>query len=118
MLGTRTRKITRELTARKGRSMMVILSILIGVFGVTTMISMTDLLNRYLSKDIQADAISHTHVYLMNPGEQIVDNQPYLDTVRQMEGVVDVEGQAVFPIFWRHSSEQYSDGFVVAFSEP
>jgi putative ABC transport system permease protein len=118
MLGTRTRKITRELTARKGRSLMVILSILIGVFGVTTMISMTDLINRYLSKDIQADAISHTHVYLMNPGEQIVDNQPYLDTIRQMEGVVDVEGQAVFPIFWRHSSEQYSDGFVVSFSEP
>lgn len=118
MIGTRTRKITTELTARKGRSLMVILSILIGVFGVTTMISMTDLINRYLAQDIQADAISHTHVYLMNPGEQITDNQPYLDTLRQMNGVVDVEGQAVYPVFWRQTTEPYAAGFVVAFSEP
>lgn len=121
MIRTRARKIYRDILARKGRSGLVILSILIGVFGVTTLISLTDILNRQLEKDIRSAAISHQHIYVTATGDPLdsAKNEAILDRLRQLPGVTDVEGQAVYQVSWRPSSESdYNDGFIVAFSEP
>ena len=119
MFKTRSKKVYREVLARKGRSVMVILSIMIGVFGVATMMSITDLLNRQLKEDIKSEQISHTKVYVVSGGEGITteENSAYLDALEVLPGVVDVEGQAVYPVMWQHGGE-LDDAVMIAFSEP
>lgn len=119
MLRTRSRKILRDALARKGRSFMVILSIMFGVFGVTTMMSITDLVNRQLKEDVRSEQISHTKIYVISGGESITaeENRTYLETLQSLPGVVDVEGQAVYPVVWQQGDKQ-DDAVMLAFSEP
>jgi hypothetical protein len=44
MIKTRGRKILRDIMARKGRTIMVALSIMIGVFGAVALMSTNDLI--------------------------------------------------------------------------
>ncbi|NDJ75422.1 MAG: FtsX-like permease family protein [Chloroflexi bacterium] len=120
MFKTRSKKVFREILARRGRSLLVILSIMIGVFGVATMTSITDLLNRQLEEDIKDEQISHTKVYVNAGGEDVIglaENRAYLDTLAALPGVVDVEGQAVYPVSW-HQNGAIEDAVLIAFSEP
>lgn len=119
MLKTRSKKILRDALARKGRSFMVILSITVGVFGVATMTSITDLLNRQLDEDIKSEQISHIKVYVIS-GETTLtaaENQAYLDALQELPGVVDAEGQAVYPVSWQQGNDE-ADAVMVAFNEP
>ncbi|NDJ78744.1 MAG: hypothetical protein GYB65_21040 [Chloroflexi bacterium] len=122
MFKTRSRKIIRDIMARKGRSILVILSIMIGVFGVTTMTSITDLVNRQLDKDIRSDQISHTKVNVIS-GETAIsraDNRAYLGALQTElapSGVIDIEGQAIFPVVWQHGDQQ-ANAVMFSFSEP
>ncbi len=124
MLRTRSRKILRDILSRKGRTVLVVLSILVGVFGVTVMVSLSDLITRQLKADLKSEQISHNHVYVVAPGGTITldDNLVYFDHIRQLPNVVDVEGQAVYPVYWQKAGAEnraeYSDGFIVAFTEP
>ncbi len=120
MLHTRSRKILRDILARKGRAFLVILSIMIGVFGVTVMFSATDIINRQLEADVRPEAISNIHLYLMSTGQTITpaENQRILAQLQTLPGVVDAEGQAVYPVSWTQGSPDATDSFVVAFSEP
>jgi putative ABC transport system permease protein len=119
MFRTRSKKIFRDILARKGRSFMVIMSIMIGVFGAATMLSITDLLNRQLEEDIKSEQISHTKVYVISGGQSITAEQnfAYLNTLRALPGVVDVEGQSVYPVVFQHGDKQ-DDAVMFAFSEP
>ncbi|HEX3050176.1 MAG TPA: FtsX-like permease family protein [Aggregatilineaceae bacterium] len=119
MFKTRSKKVFRDILARKGRSFMVILSIMFGVFGVSTMTSITDLLNRQLKEDVKSEQISHTKAYVISGGESITaeENQTYLETLQSLPGVVDVEGQAVYPVVWQQGDKQ-GDAVMFAFSEP
>ena len=119
MFRTRTKKIIGDALARRGQSLMVILSIAIGVFGVATMMSITDLLNRQLAEDIKSEQISHTKVYVISGDEGLTteENRAYLDAIETLPGVVDVEGQAVYPITWQHR-DKADDAVMFAFSEP
>ncbi len=124
MLRTRSHKIFRDILSRKGRTVLVVLSILIGVFGVTVMMSLSDLITRQLKADLKPAQISHNHVYVVAPGGTISleDNLAYFDRIRQLPNVVDVEGQAVYSVYWQKASSEnsteYADGFMVAFTEP
>ncbi|MCD4687311.1 MAG: ABC transporter permease, partial [Anaerolineae bacterium] len=123
ILRTRTRKILRDIVARRGRSVLVVLSILIGVFGVTAMVSISDLLSGQLQADLRPDAISHTHLYVRATGDtlSLAQNQAYLDQIAQMDGVTDVEGQGVYRVAWRVANDivgDYDDGYMVTFTEP
>ncbi len=122
MFRTRSKKIYREIMARKGRSLMVIFSIMIGVFGVATMTSISDLLNHQLKEDIKSEQISHTKVYVRSSGESVSaeENIDYLETLKAQlreSGVVDVEGQAVYPVSWRRG-DKLEDAVIIAFSHP
>ncbi|MBN1966520.1 MAG: ABC transporter permease [Anaerolineae bacterium] len=122
MLGTRTRKIARDIMSRKGRTLLVVLSILIGVFGATTMISMTDLLSRQMDQDLKPEEIAHLHIYVRSTGGTITpeENRATLDCLSALEGVVDVEGQAVYAVGWREAGDtgRFRDGVMVASTEP
>lgn len=118
---TQRRKIIGDSRKHWGRSLLVVLSITIGVFGVTTMMSMTDLINQQLAEDIQPRHIAHTHAYVFStaPTTTLEENRAYLDNLRQVEGVTDVEGQAFYPVTWQSGPDATpEDGILGAFTEP
>ncbi len=120
MAHTRSRKIYRDIVARKGRTALVVISILIGVFGVTTMTSLTDLINRQLDHDLKSSAIAHAHVYVASTGSptSLTDNQGFLARLQALPHVVEVEGQALYPVSWRKANTaRFDDAYLVAFAE-
>jgi putative ABC transport system permease protein len=121
MAQTRSRKIYRDIVARKGRTALVVISILIGVFGVTTMTSLTDLINRQLDHDLKSSAIAHAHVYVTSTGSQttLAENQEYLARLQALPNVVEVEGQALYPVSWRKANAaRFNDAYLMALAEP
>ncbi|MCQ3933083.1 MAG: hypothetical protein DPW16_21750 [Chloroflexi bacterium] len=121
MSKTHLRKIFRDILTRKGRTALVVLSIMIGVFGVTTLAGMGDLLISQLNEDLDENEIAMTHVYVVSSGGQLSleDNQAFIDSLRALPGVQQVEGQAIYPIDWHPlGDDDFEAGSVIAFSKP
>ncbi len=121
MSKTHMRKILRDILSRKGRTALVVLSIMIGVFGVTTLVGMGDLLISQLNEDLDENEIAMTHVYIVSSGGQLTldDNQKFIDNLRALPGVQQVEGQAIYPIDWHPTgNDDFEPGSVIAFSAP
>ncbi|HLA42650.1 MAG TPA: FtsX-like permease family protein, partial [Aggregatilineales bacterium] len=121
MSRTHIRKILGDVFSRKGRTALVVLSIMIGVFGVTTLVGMGNLLITQLNDDLDKDEIAMTHVYVVSIGGQISpeENQTFIDQLNGLPGVEQVEGQAIYPIDWHKSgSQDFEAGSVIAFSKP
>lgn len=119
MFRTRSKKIWRDVVSRKGRTLLVVLSILIGVFGVTTLVSMGDLLVTQLNNDLNEDDIAMTHVYVIAIGEPLsrADNQVFIDRLSAMPHVTRVEGQAIYPMDWQLPGDTgYKQGTILAYS--
>lgn len=114
------RKILGDLQARKGRTILVSLSIFIGVLGVVTLVSASDILINQLTKDIQTDELPMYNGIIGVTGDE-VDSDPstYLNILRQVQGVNDVEGAANYQIVWRNADEtRFRKSYVYASTEP
>src|SRR5690348_12176137 len=87
MIAPRWRKVLRDLRSNKARTLLVVLSIAVGVFGVGTIASTWAMLSHDLSADYAA----------INPGSAILFTAPFDDgllrSVRRMDGVRDAEGR-------------------------
>ncbi len=135
MLKTRGRKILRDILSRKGRTALVSISILIGVFGAVALISADDLLIRQIKEDIRPDEVAMTRVYVTLPaaGTKVTtDNgdDQFLALVRTsletraprpgLVGVTEIEGEAVAPVFWQKAADKdnFKEAQIMAFSEP
>ncbi len=121
MSKTHMRKILRDILSRKGRTALVVLSIMIGVFGVTTLVGMGDLLISQLNEDLDEKEIAMTHVYIVSSGGQLSldDNQKFIDSLRALPGVQQVEGQAIYPIDWHSTGDNdFEPGSIIAFTKP
>ncbi len=121
MSKTHMRKILRDILSRKGRTALVVLSIMIGVFGVTTLVGMGDLLISQLNEDLDEKEIAMTHVYIVSSGGQLSldDNQKFIDSLRALPGIQQVEGQAIYPIDWHSTGDDdFEPGSVIAFTKP
>lgn len=121
MSRTHLRKILRDVLSRKGRTALVVLSIMIGVFGVTTLVGMGDLLISQLNEDLDKDEIAMTHAYVVSSGGQLSldENQIFIDLLNALPGVQHVEGQAIYPIDWHKAGDgDFEPGSVIAFSQP
>ena len=128
MIKTRGRKILRDILARKGRTALVSLSIMIGVFGAVTMVSGNDLLIKQIKEDIKPSEVAMTRLYVSTPtGDTPTTNEngqdQILDLVRntnRVPGVTRIEAQVVLPAFWQQvgSGERFREGTIVANSEP
>lgn len=130
MIKTRGRKIVRDILARKGRTALVALSIMIGVFGAVTLISTNDLMVQNLKDAIRPEEVAMTRLFVSVPSADTTitpeDNQVYLDLLsdpRRNNGVEKVEGIVVAPVFWRDAEAQaadtrYRDAFILAYSSP
>jgi len=134
MLKTRGRKIIRDVLSRKGRTLLVALSIMIGVFGAVTLISVNDLIISQLKSDINPDEIAMTRVYLTVPsaGTNVLTEEgedQLLALVREsrgqsvpppgIAGIADVEGKVLQPVYWQlPGDERFREGELLASSEP
>ncbi|NLX11056.1 MAG: ABC transporter permease [Chloroflexi bacterium] len=110
----------RDVLSRKGRTALVALSILIGVFGAVSLMSVNDLLVKQIKSDINPDEIAMTRLYVSVPSaEAEVDNEADLQTLRGLPGVTEAEGHVVAPVFWKRPGEEnYFNGDIMAFTEP
>lgn len=116
---TRERKILRDIWSRKARTLLVAISIFIGVFGTVTLFTMGDLLVRQLEEDLDQDALAMIRAYLAVPPGTSPDNDAVLAALRDLPGVTAVEGQAVYPLYWKlPGDERYQTSFVFGYSEP
>ncbi len=135
MIRTRGRKILRDILSRKGRTALVAISIMIGVFGAVTLISANDLLIKQIKQDINPDEVAMIRMFVTVPSAgtnvQTVDGEDQvLHLVRSnldadippsgIAGVTDIEGQVVAPVYWRMAGTEnrFRDADMMAFSEP
>lgn len=120
MLKTRERKILRDVWACKGRTTMVAISIMIGVFGVVSLVSLTDLMISGIKNNINPDNLPMTHMFVTLAGDGTqVDNDAVLQTIAGLPGVTRVEGQSFYPMFWQKpGKERFNDAFIMAYSAP
>lgn len=103
------RKIWGDLWTRKGRTLLVSLSIFIGVAGVVTLITAGDLLVRQLEEDIQEAELPMLQVFVTvppNEGDVELDNQAYLaNLTTTFPDITAVEGEANNPFYWKFTDE-------------
>ncbi|MBZ0310405.1 MAG: ABC transporter permease, partial [Anaerolineae bacterium] len=119
MIRTRVKKILRDIWTRKTRTLMVSISIFIGVFGTVTLFTMGDLLVRQLEKDLDKNKLGMIRTYLATNPTAEVDNDALLSTLRGLPDVTVVEGQAVYPMFWKKPGEDtFESSSMFAYSEP
>lgn len=120
MFRTRSRKIIRDTLSRKGRTALVAISILIGVFGAVTLISVNDLIIKQIRSDIRPEEVAMTRQYVTVPSAGVaVDNEAAIQTISDMPGVRAVEGNVLAPMFWRVQGEEtFVDGYVMAYTKP
>ena len=119
MIRTRSRKIWRDIQARKLRTLLVAISIFIGVFGVVTLFSAGEILVNQLRSDLKEDRLAMIRTVVTSNSDTPVDNQTALDTLRALPGVSAVEGRAVYPLFWKQSdADPFEKAYIVAYTTP
>lgn len=100
MTRTHLRKILGDIMARKGRTVLVALSIFVGVLGVITLFTVRNLITRQLNEDLQQDEIAMIDI-LVSVGEEVENNEATLAVLQQATGASIVEGQAIYPVNFR-----------------
>lgn len=116
MFRTRTRKIWGDVLSRKGRTALVTIAIMIGVFGAATLVSLNDLLISQLQEDLDPDFVAHTHIYVNHPVGQtsLEDNQAFIERLANhpdVVGVDTIEGQAINFVAWKSSDAEVDADF-------
>ncbi|MCD4685124.1 MAG: FtsX-like permease family protein [Anaerolineae bacterium] len=103
------RKIWGDLWTRKGRTLLVSISIFIGVAGVVTLITAGDLLVKQLQEDIQEAELPMLQIFMMVPpsaGEVELDTPAYIaDLQEAFPEITEVEGEANNPFYWKYQDE-------------
>lgn len=119
MFKSRGRKILRDIWSRKSRTVLVSIAIFIGVVGVVALLSSGDLLIRQLKDDLKQDELAMIRAFVGVPKGTELDNDAYLEILRDIPAVTVVQGNANYPISWKLPGDaEFSDGFVRSFSEP
>ncbi len=89
------------------------------MLGVVTLFSTGEILINQLNKDLRRDKLAMIRMQVIANSTEPIDNETYLDTVRQQPGVTDAEGRAVYPFFWKkEGAEKFRKGYIVAHLQP
>lgn len=115
---TRQQKIWRDISSKKMRTLLVSISIFVGVLAVVVLATLGQLLSRQLQEDLQPSQMAMLRVYLNSPSSEPIDNSAALETLRQLFGVTEVEGQAVYQFAWRQPhAGKVNEGQLFSYSE-
>ena len=119
MFRTRTLKIIRDVTIRRTRTMLVSLSVFVGVLAVVVLITLGQIITRQLEKDLIPSETAMLRIFVSPNPDQTTDPQKDLDTLRAYPGVTTIEGQAVYEFKWKRPGEtDFVSGQLYAYSEP
>jgi putative ABC transport system permease protein len=119
MFRTRTIKIIRDITARRTRTLLVSLSVFVGVLAVVVLTTLGQIITRQLEKDLIPDETAMLRIFVSPNQGETVDPEAALATLRAYPGVTVVEGQAVYEFEWKlPGDEEFSTGQLYAYSEP
>src|SRR3954452_15945055 len=103
MIRPRWRKVVRDLWSNKGRTVLVVLSITVGIFAVGTIASTRVMLSHDLSVDYAA----------INPSSAILFTAPFDDdlvrSVRRIDGVREAEGRFSVVLLFKTGPDQWSN---------
>ena len=121
-MGTRNRKIFRDVITRKTRTALVSISIFIGVLGVVTLTSAGDILINQLRDDLVEDELPMVLAVVdLDDGLDAaeVDQAAALDPLRTYPGVTTVQGRSDEQVFWRAPEDTgFVEGIMRTFSDP
>ncbi|NBD35432.1 MAG: ABC transporter permease, partial [Chloroflexi bacterium] len=100
MLSPRWRKVLRDLWVNKARTLLVALSIAVGVFAVGTVAHMQYIINEDLMRSYEA----------VNPAQAIIHtaegfDDAFVTAVRRMDEVQEVEGRRSFTVKFRRPDD-------------
>lgn len=116
------RKILADVRARKGRTFLVSLSILAGVFGAALMIGVGDIIGGQLRADLRPDELPMLVVSLSLPegATTLEDNRALLQTIVTETHAVAAMGQVFAEVDWRtpDAVDWFADGTLITYSEP
>lgn len=105
-MGTRLRKVGRDLLARRTQSLLVILSIGIGVMGVVTLFTMADIIIGNMEGSMDNRRLAMVYAYVSPKTEGLPDDAAMLSALQAIPEVTDVQGLALFPMYWRQADNQ------------
>lgn len=118
MLKTRTRKIWRDIQARKVRTALVCSSIFVGVLGVVTLLSLGDIVVSQLEATMHQDELSMIYAYTA-VGLREVDNAAAMQALNALPGIEVARGMAIYPLYWRlPDAERMTEGRIFAYFDP
>jgi ABC-type antimicrobial peptide transport system permease subunit len=117
------RKIYGDLWTHKGRTILVAISIFIGVLGVVTLITAGDLLVQQMREDIKESELRMLEMRLnILPGddEDEFTNESYLDDLREeFPAITEIEGASNNPTYWRFVHEgRFREAQLFAYTSP
>ncbi len=122
MIKTRIRKVLRDVRARLGRTVLTSFAIFLGVAGTIALRSMSLVITEQLNEDIKEDELAMLDVALQTTGEDELDDEAYLEAVREEFGEDLTDFFAVASFFTQFTTEadsdEFEDGGVFAFSQP
>lgn len=104
------RKVWRDLWRNKGRTLLVVLSIAVGVMTVGTITASSTQLQREIARSQAALTPSHVWLSVSPPAPQSV-----VDSVANLDGVVAAVGYLRVPVRYKPAANApWDDGFLVA----
>ncbi|NJL96002.1 MAG: ABC transporter permease [Anaerolineae bacterium] len=120
MIKTRTRKLLRDITARKTRTLLVSLSIFIGVLGVVTLYSLGDITTRTLEAAIDTERLAMVRTYqLLDDADATLDHAAYLEQLQQLPEVEAVQFLGIRAAYWQAAGEErFSEARVFSYAQP
>lgn len=120
MLGTRTRKIGRELLARKTRTLLVSMAIFVGVAGTIALFSMGDILMHQLGQDIKPEQIAMVNVLVTVDNLTPLDDPAYLELLNRYPNVTQVQASTQATAFFKLSvqASAFHKANVISYSSP
>lgn len=116
------RKILADVRARKGRTFLVSLSILVGVFGASLMIGIGDIIGSQLRADLHPEELPMLTVSLSLPEgtTTLEDNRALVRTLVAETHAVAAMGQVFAEVDWRtpEDADRLAEGMLITYSEP
>jgi putative ABC transport system permease protein len=110
---TAFRKIWRDLWRNKGRTIMVILSIAVGVMAVGMVVSGNQLVLGQMAKSHVESNPAHGMLYLAG-----VVGEDTIRSLKRVPGVLDIEGYSDSDVRWKASLEgEWQDGHIISYTD-
>jgi putative ABC transport system permease protein len=120
LIRPRWRKVIRDLWDSKSRTILVVLSIAVGVFAVGTLSATQVILTHDLTAGFAASNPASASITTKSSATASTGlfDQDLVDTIRRMDGVRDAEGRRTVTVRLQVGSDQWRNLLLVAYPNP